>query len=300
MTTDTKPLPTIGIDRVYYALLLTDTDSGSTYASSIALPGAVELTETPNADAAFFHADDAVYLITAQPGEVQVPLTIAGIDPEKFAQIMGAVYTAASAMLEESQTDVAVELALAYRNQLPNGKYEYVWLMAGIFTKVAKTFNTKGASIAYNTKPVQFNARALVNGGLLIRKFSSDDPNAPVGLTDAALESPITGWFSDPNFVPTAPGTPVADFAGASGSGSGEIDATWTMPTGATSQKIQVKNVVDDTWTDAEMETALTASSATGTIVGLTPSNAYDIRLVVVSGANNSISNEDTGVIALA
>lgn len=294
-----QPKPTIGIDRLVYAPLLTDDETtGPTYGTSIALPGSVEITETFNADVAAFFADDGVYVQTAQAGQIQVPLTNANFDAEIAADLLGADYDASNGMVNEAQNDIPLEIAIGWRNQLPNGKYEYVWYMKGIFSKSEKAKTTKGESIEYSTVPLQFNAQPVKIDAtssienVLKRSFSTDDPNAPVGLTDAALKSLTTGWFADPNIVATAPGTPVADFLIVTGVGSsGELDATWTVPTSATKQAIQIQDPVTSKWNDATTAAALTPSSAAATITGLTSGNTYTARLVVTSGAENGISN---------
>lgn len=121
--------------------------------------------------------------------------------------------------------------------------------------------------------------------------FTSGEPNAPVGLTDVLLTNESTGFFSDPNFVPSAPGTAVADFAIATGV-AGAVDATWTAAVGASSVKIQVLDPVSGDYNDTSVSIAVGASSAT--VTGLTSGNTYTARLVVVSGTNNGISNTDT------
>lgn len=290
-----QPKPPIGVDRLVYAPILTDDETaGATYSSPIALPGLVEVNETPNADVSVFYADDGVYVQTAQPGQITAALQVANIDAEIKAHLLGSTYDAANGMEVQGQNDVPLPVAVGYRSQLPNGLYEYVWFMNGIFTRVSKTKTTKAESISYVTEPIMFNAQPIKLGAVLKREFSTDDPNAPVGLTDDALKLLVSGWFSDPNIVVVAPGTPVADFATVVGAVlSGDVDAAWTLPTGATAQKIQVLDPVSELWRDAQMLAALISTSIIGTIKDLTPGNDYTFRLVVTSGANNGISNED-------
>lgn len=293
MTSNVKPLPRIGVDRLVFAQKLTDTETGATYATSLAMIAAVELTETPNAEIANFHADDGIYVQTSRSGEPTVAATLANIDPETWALLMGATYSSANGLVEEGLNNVPLEGAFGYRAQLSNGTYEYIWYMMGVFSKSAKTYNTKAESVAYQTTPIQFNAKPIVEGAIVARRFTTDDPNAPVGLTDDALKSITTGWFSDPNIVPVAPGTPIADFAVTTGS-AGELDATWTMPVSATSQKIQVLDPVSGEYQDATLSATLLPTGSSATITGLTATNTYTARLVVVSGTNNGISNTDS------
>lgn len=293
MTID-KPLPRIGADRMYWAQLLTDpTDGNPTYDTPIRLQGLVDLSETPNADNSNFYADDGVYVQTSRPGDAQADVTVANIMPETWALLMGATYNSANGQIKEGQNDVPLSGALGFRAQLSNGNYEYVWYKIGVFSKSAKTYTTKGESITYNTSPLTFHARPASYDAVLANRFTSGEPNAPVGLTDALLIDESTGFFSDPNYVPTAPGAAVADFAIVTGSGSGELDATWTAAVGASAVKIQVLDPVTGEYNDATTGTIAVGNNS-ATITGLTSGNSYTARLVVTSGTNNGISNTDT------
>ena len=289
------PKPRMGVDRLYYAPLLTNpSDAEPTYGTPVRLPGLVDLTETPNADNSNFYADDGVYVQTSRPGDFQAAVTVANITPENWAYLMGADYSATNGQVKEGQNDIPVEVALGYRAQISDGKYEYVWYKVGVFSKAAKTYNTKGESISYNTTPLTFHAKPTAYAGDLANRFASYDDNAPVGLTDALLINESTGFFSDPNYVPTAPGTAVADFAIATALGSGELDATWTAAVGASLVKIQVLDPVSGEYNDATTSAAIGVGDNSATVTGLTAGNTYTARLVVVSGTNNGISNTDT------
>jgi phi13 family phage major tail protein len=293
MTID-KPLPRIGADRMYWAKLLTDpTDAEPTYDTPIRLQGLVDLSETPNADNSNFYADDGVYVQTSRPGDVQAAVTVANIMPEIWALLMGASYNGANGQIKEGQNDVPLAGALGFRAQLSNGNYEYVWYKVGVFSKSAKTYTTKGESITYNTSPLTFHARPESYDAVLANRFTSGEPNAPAGLTDALLINESTGFFSDPNYVPTAPGTPIADFAIATGS-AGQLDATWTAAVSASLVKIQILDPVSGNYNDATTGIAIAVGANSATITGLTSGNTYTARLVVVSGTNNGISNTDT------
>ncbi|MCK5607783.1 hypothetical protein KAR91_38225 [Candidatus Pacearchaeota archaeon] len=103
-----------------------------------------------------------------------------------------------------------------------------------------------------------------------------------------------TGWASDPNYIPVAPGTPIADFAIVSGSGAGELDATWTAAVGATNVKIEVLDPVSGEYYEATTEAPIAVGAALATVTGLTTGNTYTARLVVTGGTNNGISNTDS------
>ena len=290
-----KPLPYIGIDRAYIAQVLTEPiDADPTYSTPIRLKGAVEATFNPNAEISNFHADDLIYVSTSRAGDIEMQITLANLEAEIYALLVGATYSSASGLVEENQNDVPGVFALGYRAQLSDGSYEYNWLKIGSFAKPQQAYATKAETISYQTKPLTFMARPQEFEQRYRQYFNSDDDNFPVGLTDALLINESTGWASDPNYIPVAPGTPIADFAIVSGSGSGELDATWTAAVSATLVKIQVLDPVSGEYYDATTEAPIAVGAALATITGLTTGNTYTARLVVTGGTNNGISNTDS------
>lgn len=290
-----KPLPYIGIDRAYYALVLTDLDTADpTYSTPVRLKGTVEATFNPNAAVQNFYADDVNYVSTSRAGDIELSITLANLEPEVYAALLGATYTSASGLVEENQNDAPLEVALGFRSQLSDKSYEYNWLKIGIFSKPQQAYASKSETISYQTKPLVFMARPQSYEQRYRQWFNSDDDNFPVGLTDALLISESTGWASDPNYIPVAPGTPIADFAIVAGSGAGELDATWTAAVSATNVKIEVLDPVSGEYYEATTEAVIAVGAALATITGLTTGNTYTARLVVTGGTNNGISNTDT------
>lgn len=296
----TKPLPRIGIDRLYFAQMLTDPSDGlPAYATPFRLQGAVELTDTPATENANFYADDGAYVQTSRPGDMQAPMVLANILPELWAALMGAEYDDSTGQLQVSDKDVPLEGAVGFRAQLSNGNYEYVWYRLGVFAKADKAYATKAENITYNTTPLTFHAKPInypdptTGKRWMKNEYTSGDPNGPVGLTDADLANETTGFFSTPNYAPTAAGTPIADFAVATGA-SGQLGATWTAAVSATLVKIQVLDPVSGDYQDATTSAAIGVGDNSATITGLTAGNTYTARLVVVSGTNNGISNTDS------
>ena len=297
----TKPLPRIGIDRMYFAELSTEPAAANpTYATPLRLQGAVELAFNPNSQISNYYADDGIYVQSSRPGNLELAVVLSDLLPETYALLIGADYGAVTGQIIESVNDVPLEGALGYRAQLSDGSYEYNWFYVGVFSKPERQYNTKGESISYNSSPIQFMARPAVYAGGKVgvyrNLFFSGDENFPVGLTDALL---INGaaWDVDPNYTPSAPGTPIADFAIAAGAGAaGTMAATWTPAVGATLVKIQILDPVSGDYHDATTSAAIAVGAAGATITGLTASNTYTARLVVVSGTNNGYSNTDTDV----
>jgi phi13 family phage major tail protein len=290
----TKPLPRIGVDQAYFALLTQDNASGVVYGTPTQMQGVRQIAYNPNPQQEVYYADDGAYTTISQDGDIDMVVTVADLDPAIYATILGVTQSGTNGVIEEDKTDNPPELAFGYRTQKSNGEYRYIWVLKGKFSKPALDAQTKSDSINAQDREINFKGLNRDYDGKKRRRVDSDDDLLPTGVTNAILNDDTTGWFSDPDFQPVAPGTPLSDVAAATGSGSGEIDLTFTAPTGATSVKAQIYDGAYGTWVDATTQAPITAISTSATITGLTASNTYTCRLVVIGGGSNGISNTDS------
>lgn len=284
-----KPVPRIGVDRLYYAKVLTDDENGTTYSAPVWMQGVNNITYNPNVQTQDYDADDGLYESYSSDGAIQTTIAVADLLPAIRADLLGLTIDA-NGMIIEGEGDNAPEVAVGFRSQMSNGAYRYIWVLKGKFSKQQEDYATKGsAGITYNQQSIMHTAMKRVSDG---QRRKILDSNAPgLSLTNAQLADAATGWFSDPNFdASTYVGstTPISDLAASTGSGAGEITLAWTAPTGASSVSVQVSTGAD--WvTVANPE--VTDSSAT--ISGLVAGANYLVRIIVVGGSNAGISNID-------
>ena len=283
----------IGVDRLCYALMLTDNSGGATYDIVESIPGTTEVGITQNNSVGTFYADDGSYETYNQQGDIELSISLAGLSQKVRALLTGASYSV-NGLATDGKADNAPNVAIGFRTQKANGKYRYVWVYKGKFSKSDGTHQTKTGTVTTQTEQYSYKALHREYDGKWRQMLDSDDENLPIGLSDGDLYNITTGWFSSPNYVPVAPGTPISDLAAATSLTSGAIDLTFSAPTGATSVKAQVNDPTIGVWTDVTTEAPITASSTSAKIIGLTAGNTYSCRLVVIGGASNGTSNADS------
>jgi phi13 family phage major tail protein len=282
----------IGADRVFLAQITNDDATGISYDTPFAIPGATEVAVTMNNTKVTIYADDGAYENVDQQGDIDVAVSLAGLGGQKRADITGGVYNASNGTIEYDGTGVLQKYALGYRRQKANGSYRYMWFLKGSFSRPDSTAATKSGSTA--AQPMQYKYRALNRAYdmKLERTLDSDNNDLPVGLTDAALNDTNLGWFSSPDYVAVAPGTPIADVVVSTGASAGQISLAFSAPSGADSAKAQVETIGG--FVDATTVATITAVSTSAVITGLVAGNTYNCRLVVVGGESNGISNADS------
>ena len=297
----TKQSFKFGVDQLYLASITSDVDGAIVYDTPFLVPGTQEIAVTLNNSIKNIYADDGVYEHFLEQGDIDILVSLSGLTGAVRAAILGSTVDATSGLVTMGKDDVPPDYALGYRRQKVNGEHRYLWFYKGSFAAPDSTATTKSASSTEQPMQYKYKAANRLSDGNIKQSQDSDDPLAPVGLTDALLNSAVTGWWTSPDYVPVAPGTAVADVAGVPGASSGFIALSFTAAAGATSIIAQVKDaLLPSEWVTVDTTDTITAVSVAAVIEGLTPANTYSVRLVVTGGTNNGVSNEDTGVVALA
>lgn len=193
----------IGVDQLYLAEITQDDDSDAVYGTAFEVPGVTGIGVTMNNSNLNIYADDGAFETVNQQGDINIICSLAGLSGEKRADINGGTYSVTTGVVTHDGTGIPKNYALGYRRQKANGKYRYKWFMKGSFAKPNSAGSTKSSAV--KAQPMQYVYRALnrAHDGLLERTVDSDDGNLPTGVTDATLNS-ASGWFSDPDFAPTA------------------------------------------------------------------------------------------------
>lgn len=285
-----KPLPRIGVDKLYYAPIIEDTTEKTTYDKPVHMQGVTDIGYKPNSKQVTFAADDGIYASITTDGEIEVEISVADILAGDYAYLMGSAISA-NGVVTEGSSDVPKEVALGYRSMKSDGTYRYEWILKGTFAKPDQTSKSKGQRVEPQSKTVKFAALNRTSDSNTRRWYDSDNKDAPVGLTDSALQDETTGWFANPDYVPTAPGIAISDLSASAGTLAGEIDLTFSAAAGADTITVQICDNALGVWADAGMKTAIDETSTSGTIENLTAGNTYNIRLIVLGGASNGISN---------
>lgn len=282
-----KPVPGISVNKLYYARVLSDTEEGVTYAAPVWLQGVNTVAYNPNTQNASWDADGGTYVSYSGDGDVQTTITIADLNPEDYATLMG-VQRDENGVISESIKDNPPEVAIGFMSEKSNGAMRFTWILKGKFSKQEESITSKGsAGVAFQPRTIMHTAIPRTFDGKKRRFMDSDDPDNT--LTIAQLESAVNGWFSSPDFDPAnyqGSVTPVSDLVATDGASAGQITLAWTAATGASNVAIQVSQGSD--WVTVDNKTA---SDSSATVTGLQAGKEYLVRLYVTGGTKAGISN---------
>jgi phi13 family phage major tail protein len=196
----------IGVDRFFYAPITKDDADGVEYGACVHLPGVNIVALNPKTDIGSFYADDGIFETYVVEGERELQVSFSGVSNKVAAALTGASYDTETGLLVDKSGDSPPYVAVGFRTQKSNGEYRYVWVYKGRFAKSQMTSYTKSNSISPQSDIYTFKAVCRINDGAWRQMLDSEDAiliNA--SLTNAALNNVDTGWFSSPDYAPSAP-----------------------------------------------------------------------------------------------
>ena len=192
--------PKIGLDNVVIAKVLSDSASGITYDTPIALKGAVNATVNPNSDVAVDYADNGPFFSASNRGNTELNLEMIDVDPDVLAMILG--QKKVNGVTVETVLDQSADFAVGFRVWLAgkdangNNRYQYFWYAKGKFSVPETGGETKQESLNFGHINVtaQFVQTQFIpdgqESGTICTHIRTDDPTASASL--------LAGWFNAP------------------------------------------------------------------------------------------------------
>lgn len=195
---NTRPMPTVGVDRYTFFKLLTDDTAGATYDAGVELPGTVEIAATDSGGSDVFDADNGAYCSDSYLENIGHDITNADIPPEVDAAWRGLEIK--NGMLEVGDVAQAPYFGVAWRIQKAGGAVRYVKYYKGTYGFASsvggKTRPSKGASEKQTAKAT-YTAVKRQNDGMYYAYVDSD--KLPEGVTQDTVEEK---WFTDITWSP--------------------------------------------------------------------------------------------------
>ena len=193
--------PKIGLDNVVVARVISDTASGITYDTPIALKGAVNCSVNPNSDVAVDYADNGPFFTASNRGNTELNLEMIDVDPDVLAMLLGMrkVNGVTTETVLDQSPDVAVgfRVWLAGKDSNGNNRYQYFWYAKGKFSVPETGGETKQESLNFGHISVtaQFAQTQFVpdgqDAGTICTHIRTDDPTASASLLENWFNAPV-------------------------------------------------------------------------------------------------------------
>jgi len=282
--------PLIGVDRLYYAILNSDTTASVSYQTPVFLQGAISVSYNPNSEVATLFADDGPFATEETIGEIELEIGIADISQEIYAILLG--HTITAGVMEESNADQPIEVAIGFRAKRTGGIYSYFWFYKGKFSKPTMDHETKGDSISYQTPTMMWKGVIRDYDAKFKASTRSDADNysAATGSTWFDAVYGITADTTAPTFsssVPTAGST--------SSTQTSDITITFSEPILASTITADNLVIIQGTSSTTIDIDSFAVSSATITLTQstFTASTTYDA--IITTGVKDEAGNNMSG-----
>lgn len=180
-----------GLKNVYYAVLTESTDgTANTYATPVAVPGAVSLTLDSNGTDGTFYADNVAYYKTFANNGYTGELEMARINDAMLQDVWGMDLDATSKVLYEKTGIQPKPFALLFQIEGDQDEELNVLYRVVPTSKPSEGSQTVGEEVEPVTQTFEFEALPLVTG-----------PASQAGLikartTDATPDATKTAWFT--------------------------------------------------------------------------------------------------------
>jgi len=182
-------MATVGLRDIYFAPIIEDTETETTYDDPIRIGRAMQANIQPQYNYADLRADDGVAETAEARGVTTVTVGVDDISKEAQAIIFGMEINE-DGVLIDSQDDRPPYGALMFRSEKANGAYRYVVLYKGKFTPPEKEYETKQETPAFQTPTIE---------GRFLDRRSDGRRGAEVDEDDKDInESIIDSWFDAP------------------------------------------------------------------------------------------------------
>jgi phi13 family phage major tail protein len=196
---------TVGLDNLYIAEITQDDADAYVVGVPINLAPVADASVTPSTDSQTQYFDNQPYDTLQSEGDTEISLKISNLPAQRYAEITGNVFDAASGRVLDSAEGNPPEYALGFRSMKANGEYRYFWFLKGTFSPPKDEATTKKDKP--DPKMVELTFKAIKT----IYKFTVGAVTKSYkrvwgdGDTDNFVEA---GWFTSVQ-IPVA-GTPAA------------------------------------------------------------------------------------------
>lgn len=99
MSNEQNYVPMIGVDKLYYAKVTSDTTTTYTAGTPIAIPGLTVAGVNLNPQSSTFYADNGPYAVATALGDCDVAIACADVPPKLRADLFGFDYDASTGEL---------------------------------------------------------------------------------------------------------------------------------------------------------------------------------------------------------
>lgn len=196
----------VGVDSVYVADVITDTESVISFGVPEYLAPVAEITGSPEIANKTTYYDNKAANNYVTEGKTELGITVSNVPAEKLAKLLGKSYDAASGRVYDSGEANPLDKAIGFRYNMGTNGYRYYWYLKGTFSGGAEEAATKTNDINEKTYQLTYTAVTTTHEWT-IGGESKSLKRVFADTADPAFNP--TGWFTQVQ-TPDTVGAPAA------------------------------------------------------------------------------------------
>lgn len=182
----------VGVDNLYYAIILTDLLTAYLAGAPTYLAPVAEIAGEPEvANKTTYYNNKAANNYVTE-GNTKLKIIVSNVPAKKAAYLLGKAYDVASGRVYDAGQANPPNLAIGFRYDMGAEDYRYYWYLKGTFSGGTEEAATKSSDVAIKTYTLTFTAVTttyewMIDGNLKSLKRVFAD------TADTAFDP--TGWF---------------------------------------------------------------------------------------------------------
>lgn len=180
----------VGLEKLYYALLIKDDETGLEYDTPVYLPGVKAISVSPATTTGSLYAENVLWEQETAISEIAVGITLADLSNKDSAILLGQT-VAEEGGIFASEGDNPPYVALLYKANKSNKQARYQVLYKGKFTLPEENKQGKEGNINFQTPQIGAIFQPTRHNGNWKYQVDTDDPDCPSNIDTLFFEDVI-------------------------------------------------------------------------------------------------------------
>jgi len=274
----------IGIERLYYSKVLSDTNSGATFGTPIYLPDVQEIKISPKTSTAKLYAGNILNTQITTLSDIEVSIDLANLTNAQTADLLGQTIATEGGVISKS-TDVAPYVALLFVANKSDGYKRYGVLYKGKFDLNDDAAKGQEGKVDFQTAGLKSIFQPLMYNKAWKYFVDSNDANCPADID--------TTWFNAVVMpgADTTPPTVITLPLDAATAVAVSANIVWTFNKAIDTTKVKSSNFFLIKATDGTLVPGALTVNGTGTVVTLDPTTNLTAATAYIATCTTNVTD---------
>ncbi len=180
----------VGLEKLYYAKIIKDDETGLTFDKPIYLPGVKEIKISPKANTEKLFAENKIWDQKTTLEDIELSVNIVDLTNAQQADLLGQTIATEGGVFATSD-DIAPYIALLYKANKSNGKNKYGILYKGKMELPDDSAKGQEGKVDFQTPEMKATFQSTIFNSMWKYNVDEDDENCPSDIESKFFTSVI-------------------------------------------------------------------------------------------------------------